>query len=210
MLAGIRVLGPDDPLGPVDQDADRIRDSACRLVASDSVCSPADPAPARPSSGDAGGWTGLFEMLVWLAFVALVVALVLVIVRVAMTTRRDRRRRAPGGAEEDAAVVEELTPVAIDPPREPSEWRRDAELHRAAGRHRDAVRCRYRALVADLARCGLIDETPGRTSGDERSQMSASAPEEAPAFLSAAELFDGVWFGDLPVADGEVERMAAL
>ena len=47
-----------------------------------------------------------------------------------------------------------------------------------ARRFRDAIRCRYRALVGDLARRGMIDEIPGRTSGEERVQMAAAAPGE--------------------------------
>jgi hypothetical protein len=205
----IRALGPDDPLGPVNQDADEIRQDACRLVAPDSVCSPRQPSPPDTSSGGGTAWAAVFEIVIWVVFFSLIAALVFVIVRVLLTTNfGTRRRRRKHG--DDVEAVEELSPVVIDRTREPADWRREAEEHRAAGRHRDAVRCRYRALVGDLARRGLIDEIPGRTSGEERIQMTSVAPREAPAFSSAAELFDEAWFGDVPVADADVQRMEAL
>jgi hypothetical protein len=205
---------PDDPLGPVDQDPDEIRRAACELVAADDVCRPPDTVPTdvgTPPSGGASGLAAIFELLVWLLFFALVALLVAVVVRAVMSGRiGTRRRRKPAATDDEADEIEVLAQVAVDRTREPAEWRRDAEEHRRAGRHREAIRCRYRALVGELARRGLIDEIPGRTSGEERSQMALVAPAGAPAFSAAAEIFDKAWFGDAPVADADVEQIEAL
>jgi hypothetical protein len=213
--AATRWSGPDDlpvdPLRAVEQDPDRIRQDACRLVAPDDVCAPSDPSPPDPPSGGGSMWAGIFEIVVWVMFFAMVLALVFLLVRTLMTTDFARRRSRRRGRERtDDTDVEELRPVVVDHTREPSEWRREAAEHRAAGRYRDAVRCRYRALVGDLARRGLIDEIPGRTSGEERVQMANVAPAHAPSFASAAELFDDAWYGDVPLADADVQRMEAL
>jgi nitrogen fixation protein FixH len=49
--------------------------------------------------------------------------------------------------------------------------------------------------VGDLARRGLIDEVPGRTTGEHRDQMREVRPAVSPEFDEAAELFDGAWYG---------------
>ena len=54
--------------------------------------------------------------------------------------------------------------------RTAAQWRAEAAAHDAAGRWREALRCRYRALVAELAGRGLVEEIPGRTSGEYRIQ----------------------------------------
>ena len=53
-----------------------------------------------------------------------------------------------------------LDEVQIDPDNSPADWRTRSQGHRAAGQHRDALRCEYRALVGDLARRHLLDEIP--------------------------------------------------
>jgi hypothetical protein len=209
------VAGTDDPLGPVDQDVNEIRETACRPVRPESVCSPPAPRPADPTGGGGGGGglSAIFELLVWLLFFSMIAALVYAIVRAVMAATgspRRVRRRTGGDDEQNSEEVEELAPVAIDRSREPADWRREAEEHRRAGRFRDAVRCSYRAFVGDLARRGLIDEIPGRTTGEERAQMAVVAPAEAPTFAAVAELFDQAWFGDAEVADSDVREMEEL
>lgn len=200
---------PGDPLGPVDQDPDQIRDEACRLVAADRVCSPPKP-PKDLDPPSSLGWIGsVLQALVWIVFIALVVALVVLLVRAAMGLGgRGRRRRRTRIVDEPE--VEVLGGVRIDTSREPADWRRDADAHRAAGRFRDALRCRYRALVGDLARAGLIDEIPGRTTGEERVQLAEVAAVAAPPFDRVAELFDSTWYGDRPASDGDVAEVEQL
>ena len=201
---------PDDPLGPVAQDPDAIRDAACRLVETNRVCTPTT-ATSKPASGGAA-LGDLFSVFVWILFVGLVVALVVLVVR-ALLRRSPRRRRAKRShtdVDDEGEDIVRVGRTAIDRGRSPAEWRAEADEHRRAGRHRDAVRCRYRALVGDLARRDVIDEIPGRTSGEERRQLATVSPDGTAPFSSAADLFDGAWYGHVDVADADVERMIVL
>jgi hypothetical protein len=207
-----QVGGSDDPLGPVDHDVDEIREAACRLVQPDSSCVADAPASEPPEPGGGGGaLASMVELVLWVLFAALVAALLYVVVRALMTARpgRRRRRRATAGTSGDVEA-EPLAPLGDDVSRDPAEWRREAEAHRAAGRFRDAIRCRYRALVGDLAQRGLIEAVPGRTSGEERAQMFEVSPRVAPDFTVAADLFDDAWYGHIRVADDDVRQMEAL
>ncbi|HEX9258479.1 MAG TPA: DUF4129 domain-containing protein, partial [Acidimicrobiales bacterium] len=94
--------------------------------------------------------------------------------------------------------------------REPRTWRDEAAAHAEAGRWKDALRCRYRALVGDLARRGLLDEIPGRTTGEERGQLRTNAPEVTTEFAGATDLFDRAWYGDEPTGPSEHDRFRAL
>jgi hypothetical protein len=78
------------------------------------------------------------------------------------------------------------------------DWRAEAASHERAGRWRDALRCRYRALVADLAGRGLVEEIPGRTAGEYRGAVQTTAPAVAADFTDATELFEEAWYGDRP------------
>jgi hypothetical protein len=201
----IVAAGVDDPFGPVDQDPDAVRDVACRLVAPDQVCSPPDP--PEPSAELPGWISALIELLVLVAFVAAAIVLLVLLARsVGLLGGRRRARRR--GTRVEELDVDEVEPVgvAVDRSREPSTWRAEADEHRRAGRYRDALRCRYRALVGDLARLGLIDEIPGRTTGEERAQLAAVVPAAASDFDAAASSFDDAWYGDVDVDDADVER----
>jgi hypothetical protein len=57
------------------------------------------------------------------------------------------------------------------------------------------VRCRYRALVAELAARGLVDEVPGRTAGEYRGEVRRNLPDAAGDFAGATELFELAWYG---------------
>ena len=93
----------------------------------------------------------------------------------------------------------------------PSEaWLADAQAHERRGAWRDALRCRYRALVAELAARGLVDEIPGRTTGEYRREVASNLPTAAPEFSGASELFDLAWYGDVPTGPAENQRFRAL
>jgi hypothetical protein len=128
-------------------------------------------------------------------FVAILVVLVLLATRFARTMSR--------GPEVDAAIVSA-------PRRTAAEWRTEAEAHERAGEWRQAVRCRYRALVADLSSRGIVEEAPGRTSGEYRGEVDRNLPGGAEAFAGATEVFDRAWYGRRPTAEGEVERFRVL
>ena len=204
---------PPDPLGPVDQDPDAVREEACKLVSSDpSVCSA--PKPPKPPSVDGSSGLDLsaLSLLLWVVLIAAVVWLAYLLVRWVVTTRGVAAKRRSTEATEpvgDDDVIE-ADAVVVDSSREPISWRAEADRHRGAGRYRDAVRCRYRALVGELARRGLIDEIPGRTTGEERAQLRRVRPTASSPFNAAADLFDGVWYGSYEAAADDDDRFQGL
>lgn len=192
-------------LDPVAQDPDDVRLTACELLSPNIRCSTPEPPPPRnPPTPPALG--GLLQLLMWLALAAAIVFVIVVIVRAVLA----RRPRDETPDADDDGDLEVLGDVIVDRSREPFSWRDEADRHAAEGRVRDALRCRYRALVGDLARRGLLDEIPGRTTGEERGQLELSAPSVADHFAEAADLFDGAWYGDLPVDASDLQRFVAL
>lgn len=188
-------------LGPVDQDPEATRLAACELFSPDAFCGVQEP-PEPRDPPDLSGWGGLVSLLLWLGLAVLIGVGIWLIVRAIM----NRRPRIRDDDEDDGDVLEEVGDVIIDRSREPRSWREEADAHAAAGRVRDALRCRYRALVGDLARRGLLDEIPGRTTGEERDQLVVSAPQAAGRFDDAADLFDDAWYGDAPVDHADLQR----
>jgi hypothetical protein len=89
-------------------------------------------------------------------------------------------------------------------------WLADAAALEAAGDWRGALRCRYRALVAELAQRGLVDEIPGRTTGEYRRQLASTLPRSADDFSGVTDLFERAWYGDAFVTEAEAARLRAL
>ena len=200
---------PTDPLGTVVQNPDAVREAACRLVESRDVCTPPSaPAtvPHAPVTGAGGG--GLLGLMLWALLILVVVALAVVAYRY----MRDRRplNHDTDDLDPDPDSDEMTGTVAVDRKRDPRGWREEAETHRSAGRYRDALRCRYRALVGDLARRGLLSEIPGRTTGEERRELKSSAPSTVLSFDQAADLFDAAWYGRVEVDATDDERFQQL
>ena len=200
-----------DPLEPIGQDPDVVRDEACRLVSRDqSVCATPDTTPPPRSSGGSGinaNWVGA---LLWLVLIAALLVMLVYLVRyLIQRSGRGRAKKRREGDDDDLDLVEQAA-VAIDRSREPTNWRDEAEEHRRAGRYREAMRCRYRALVGDLARRGLIDEIPGRTTGEERTQLHQVQPDAGSPFTSAADLFDGAWYGHHAVDAADDDRFQSF
>jgi len=202
---------PVDPgvLDTVGQNPDDVREQACRIVeATPRVCSP--PSTTVPSDGSGGIDLSFLGLIFWVLLIVGVVLLLVVLVR-AIAGRSPRQRRAREGGRGDELDDEMETGfVRIDRSREPTDWRAEAEAHRLAGRHRDALRCRYRALVGDLARRGLIDEIPGRTTGEERAQLREVRPVAGAPFDAAADLFDDAWYGHVEVDAADDDRFQEL
>jgi uncharacterized protein DUF4129 len=94
--------------------------------------------------------------------------------------------------------------------RSAAEWRAEAETHERAGAWREAVRSRYRALVADLAARGLVEEVPGRTAGEYRREVGRALPEAATDFAGATELFEVAWYGRSRTGAGEAAHLRDL
>lgn len=94
--------------------------------------------------------------------------------------------------------------------RTPASWRQEAEERAAAGRWREALRCHYRATVAELAGEGLVAELPGRTAGEYLRAVRAALPAASHAFAALTAAFDAAWYGAAEVGAPEVARAAEL
>jgi hypothetical protein len=141
------------------------------------------------AAGGAGALVGLALVLLVLAAVAFVAV------------------RFSLGVTKDPAAAAALRTV---PGRSSAEWRAEAEAHERAGEWRQAVRCRYRALVADLAVRGLLEEVPGRTAGEYRGEVRRSAPLVADDFAGATELFELAWYARWPTGRDDAGRLRTL
>lgn len=132
------------------------------------------------------------------AWIVLLVALAVV----AFLVIRFSRGMTPDATRRRQRVVERR--------RSPEEWRAEADAHARAGRWREAVRFRYRALVAELGVRGVVDDVPGRTAGEYRREVARSVPEVAPAFSQASDLFETVWYGHRPTDEQHDARLREL
>ena len=141
-----------------------------------------------------GGGTGT-DIVGFLVAAVAVAAIVLLLVRFARGVQRD-----PGTD----------VPFDADVGRAATDWQAEAAAHEAAGEWREALRCRYRAMVADLAARGVVDEVPGRTAGEYRTAVSRAAPSAAPDFSGATELFERAWYGGKPTGPDDSLRFREL
>jgi hypothetical protein len=103
------------------------------------------------------------------------------------------------------------TGFSVSGPRRPAaDWLADAASCEARGDWRGALRCRYRALIAELAQRGLVEEIPGRTTGEYRAAVTEALPSSAELFAGATELFEMVWYGDDPTDAAVAARFQEL
>ena len=113
------------------------------------------------------------------------------------------------------AVVRFTRTVRTDPTRDvvvagqigrtAAQWLDEAAACVADGRWRDALRCRYRALLAELAAAGLVEEVAGRTSGEYLAAVEADVPGAAEAFLAVTRRFEAAWYGHVPTSAQDLE-----
>jgi hypothetical protein len=150
---------------------------------------------ARLIEGLVGGGGG--AVVAWIILLGFAGAVVLLLVRYGKVT-------LPSPAVDvEPEVMVELT-------RSAREWRAEADRLEAEGRWREALRCRYRALIADLVRRGTIPEQAGRTAGEYVRDVVARQPEAAVPFAAATELFEAVWYGGADAGPGEAARFRGL
>ncbi len=189
-----------------DHEPQVVRDLADRILAD-----PRYDTPSEPIADRVIGWVGdqiarAFGALVsggggtvlaWVVLVGAVGSVVYLLVR-------HGRVRLPtlAGADEPMVMVE-MTRTA-------EEWRTAAAQHEAESRWAEGLRCRHRALVAELVRRGVIPEQPGRTAGEHLRDVAAGLPEAAPAMAAATELFEAAWYGAARTGPDEAARFVAL
>jgi hypothetical protein len=132
-----------------------------------------------------------------LAVVLLLVALGAAVLLILRSGVRSGRRRRP-----DAGVSVSTEVLGLSP----AGWRAEADRLRAAGQHRDALRCLHRALIAELAARRLLEEVPGRTSGEYARRLSAVLPAARHEMAQATDAFERCWYGRAPVVDDDLDR----
>jgi len=120
-----------------------------------------------------------------------------------------------GGWRRRGRRADSVEPIMIDTEegRPAGGWLREAEAHEAAGRWRQGMLCRYRALVTALVEADLIPATPGRTAGElVHDVRSRFGPEGAPtgAFTVATDLFESAWYGGAETGPAERDEFARL
>ena len=62
----------------------------------------------------------------------------------------------------------------------------------------------------ELAGNGLLDDVPGKTTGEERAEIAQRCPTRRRRSSEATALFDDVWYGDAPTGPSETERLRSL
>lgn len=192
-------------LRPPGHDPDHVRDVAREVLSRREYRTPAPSPLERLRAWVLDQLGNLFgalvsgdraSLLAWAILAAGAAVLVFFVVRFARGITPDAPH--PSGAERSRVR------------RTGAEWRAEAADHERAGRWRLALRCRYRALVADLADRGLVEEIPGRTAGEYRQEVSRSVPAVAGEFSGATELFERAWYGNRPTGEPESREFAAL
>jgi hypothetical protein len=141
--------------------------------------------------GQVGGTPG-GSLLATVLLLAALAAVIVLAVRFGRRTDRGARAARP-----DADVG-----------RGAPAWEQDADAHERAGRWRDALRCRYRAVVADLAGAGVIEEVPGRTAGEYLAAVGDALPEATQDFAGMTRAFEAVWYGQAEAGAEDVARVA--
>ncbi|HWG72637.1 MAG TPA: DUF4129 domain-containing protein [Acidimicrobiales bacterium] len=91
-----------------------------------------------------------------------------------------------------------------------ADWAADAARHERAAEWRQALRCRYRALVAELAERGVVVESPGRTTREYQAVVDRTLPSATVEFGGASELFEAVWYGNRVSGREDDEQLQQL
>lgn len=144
--------------------------------------------------GDAGaGGSSWFTILVLVVALVGTVLVARVLLRSGVLSRRQKRR-----SDELAVDVSER--------RSAQAWDELARRLEAEGRWKDALRARFGALVEQLIERGVVEDVPGRTTGEYRVQVRRALPDAGDDFAAAADLFDRAWYGDAPTGPDEAQR----
>jgi hypothetical protein len=193
-------------LPPSEHDPESVRQLADEILARSRYDRPEPSIPDRILewlgerladlvAGLVGGGGG--AVVAWAILLGFAAAIVFLLVRYGRVT-------LPAlAAEPHPEVMVELTRTA-------REWREEAARLESEGRWREGLRCRYRALVADLVRRGTIAEQAGRTTGEYVRDVAAREPDAAPAFAAATDLFEVVWYGGATTGPAEAGRFGEL
>jgi hypothetical protein len=148
------------------------------------------------------GGSGLGSLIAWLILLTLVGGLIWLLLRLSPAAGLARVATTE-------AVVRTSGPAATNF-RDATEWRKEAARLAADGRYDEALRARYRALLADLIDGGLIEDIPGRTPGEYRRDLQTGASAEVSApFADATDLFETIWYGPDVATSPDLDRFEA-
>lgn len=193
-------------LPPSDHDPPDVRELADSILAASRYDRPSKSIPDRILEwfGEQFGkvlgslvGTGAGTLVAWLFVLGVVALIVYLIVRFGRVGRLPRRPVSHSG------VMVELT-------RTSSEWRAEAEALELRGQWRQALRCRHRALIAELVRRGVVADQTGRTALEYVADVDVALPAAAAAFALATDLFEAAWYGAAPTGPAEASRFQAL
>lgn len=193
-------------LPPPVHDPGVVRDLADQILAESRYDRPAKSIPDRilewfgEQIGKVLGslvGSGAGTVVAWIVVLAAVAAVVFLVVRYGRVVSLPRA--APARLE-----------VMVELSRTPAEWRAEAEALERDGRWRAALRCRHRALVAELVQRGAIPDQAGRTAGEYVADVALTRPDAAPGFAAATALFEAAWYGGAPTARAESARFQEL
>jgi hypothetical protein len=195
---------PPEQLPAPEPSAAEIRDTADEILRRAEFQPPKRALPLRIWDWVRETLATFFDRLTSTSGASIVAWLVLIaaLVLLALLVRRFRRTLAPNPVATQALITGRRRTAA--------EWRSEADAHEARGEWRAAMRSRYRALLADLAARGVVDEVPGRTTGDHRRQVDTKLPGAAGDFSGASELFERAWYGDVRTGPEEAARFREL
>lgn len=96
--------------------------------------------------------------------------------------------------------------------RSAEDWLTEAHRAREDGRHRDAVRAAYRAVVAHLVMLEAVPAMAGATVGAHRAALrrgAVVAELQARGFDRASEVFERVWYAEDDAGPDEVAVVLA-
>lgn len=140
------------------------------------------PHPPTPSHA-------LTVVLIILAIFVLVVVVLLVLRWLGKPRTEKKRKEKPAKRDGSRSAVEEvLTGAALH--------RRNAERAADAGDWAEAIRERFRAVIATLDERGLLPERADRTADEAAADAGAILPAQAEVLVAAARAFDEVEYGE--------------
>lgn len=153
-----------------------------------SVASPSpSPTPtAAPAKHHSSGGTILLVILL----IAVVGTVLLLVLRRIGKPRKDEKTKPgkPNRSGDPTAVEAPLTGAALQ--------RHLGEQAARAGDWQEAIRARFRAVIAELDERSLLPERGDRTAHEAAQDAGAVLPEHAASLLDAARAFDEVEYGD--------------
>lgn len=152
------------------------------------VASPSPAQQSQPQHSSSVGHAGLIVLVV-LGAILLVIVAVLVLRRLGRPRTEKQPKEKPEKKAAGTRTVEEVLFGA-------ARHRRDAQLAADAGDWAEAIRERFRAVIATLDERGLLPERPERTADEAARDAGALLPAHAAVLNSAARAFDEVEYGE--------------